>query len=118
MPQCMRCHQVSQGTFSSFYFGISREFFTCHSINAKIKTFKRIHPSFIGKRTDRVKSSPVIPQLTTLDGSPFPLPSLLDFDPEHVKLKMTSNANRFQDSYGNFRTAQKTKDVLFIMYRL
>ena len=60
---------------------------------------KRIHPSFIGKRTDRVDSSPVIPQLTLPDGSPFPLPSLLDFDPEYVKLKMTSNANRFQENY-------------------
>lgn len=78
-----------------------------------IKTLKRIHPSFIGKRTDRVKSSPVIPQLTTLDGSPLPLPSLLDFDPEYVKLKMTSNANRFQDNYENFqsRTVVITRDV-------
>ena len=65
------------------------------------KTVKRIHPSFIGKRTDRVDSSPVIPQLTLPDGSPFPLPSLLDFDPEYVKLKMTSNANRFQENYEN-----------------
>ena len=78
-----------------------------------IKTLKRIHPSFIGKRTDRVTSSPVIPQLTLSDGSPLPLPSLLDFDPEYVKLKMTSNANRFQDNYENFqsRTVVITRDV-------
>lgn len=63
------------------------------------ETTERIHPSFIGKRTDVVNSTPVIPQLTRLDGSPFPLPSLLDFDPEYVKLKMTTN--RWQENYKN-----------------
>ena len=116
MQQCMRCHRVSQGTFSRFYVLRDLCWMWLIPINnfwiTNTKLLKRIHPSFIGKRTDRVNSSPVIPQLTLPDGSPLPLPSLLDFDPEYVKLKMTSNANRFQDNYEQFdcRIAQKIRD--------